>query len=164
MLEAALAALAAAAGTAVVQAAGTAAGTQAWDGFRSRVARFLGRGDQTREQAELERLNQTAAVLEAASTEEAELVRIRQEASWQTRFETLLENLTDEERQQVAAQLRALVSEHANKAGSVSAGDGGVAVGGNVDIRADRAGVAAVSMGKVTTGNGNPPQPGAPQG
>ncbi|MCX5054760.1 MULTISPECIES: hypothetical protein [unclassified Streptomyces] len=43
-----------------------------------------------------------------------------------------------------------------------SAGDGGVAVGGNVDIRADHGSAAALTMGDVTLGN--PPQPGASQG
>ncbi|GHH73617.1 hypothetical protein GCM10018781_38430 [Kitasatospora indigofera] len=107
MLEAALAALAAAGGTAVVQAAGT----DAWNGFRTRVARLIGRGDGQREHAELERLDRTADVLEAVGPGEAEQVRIRQEASWQTRFEALLESLTDVEREQVAAELRILLHE-----------------------------------------------------
>ncbi|MEV6113012.1 hypothetical protein AB0L59_10930 [Streptomyces sp. NPDC052109] len=46
--------------------------------------------------------------------------------------------------------------------GGASAGDGGMAVGGNVDIRADHGSAAAWSMGDVSLGN--PPQPGASQG
>ncbi|MFF4922523.1 hypothetical protein ACFY4B_18250 [Kitasatospora sp. NPDC001261] len=46
--------------------------------------------------------------------------------------------------------------------GGVAAGDGGVSVGGNVDIRADRGSAAAWTMGNVTLGN--PPQPGTPAG
>ncbi|MEV7603544.1 hypothetical protein AB0O91_39865 [Kitasatospora sp. NPDC089797] len=45
--------------------------------------------------------------------------------------------------------------------GGVSAGDEGVAVGGNVDIRADHGSAAAWTMGDVTLGN--PPQPGPRQ-
>jgi len=44
------------------------------------------------------------------------------------------------------------------QAGGVSAGDGGVAVGGGVDIRADHGSAAAWTMGNVTLGN--PPKPG----
>ncbi len=46
--------------------------------------------------------------------------------------------------------------------GGVSAGDGGQAVGGNVDIRADHGSAAAWTMGNVNLGN--PPQPEPPQG
>lgn len=122
MLEETLAALAAAGGTAVVQAAGT----DAWNGFQARVAQLLGRGDAGRERAELERLGRTAALLTAAGTGEPEQVRIRQEVSWQARFETLLETLTDEEREQVAAELRSLLAEEAERGRP-----GGGAVSGN---------------------------------
>ncbi|MFD5464969.1 hypothetical protein ACFWIQ_19390 [Kitasatospora sp. NPDC127059] len=107
MLEEALAALATAGGTAVVQAAGT----DAWAGLRTRVARLFGRGDGQRERAELERLDQTASALEVAGAGEAEIVRARQEAAWRTRFEALLENLADDARRQVAAELRTLMRE-----------------------------------------------------
>ncbi|GHD52056.1 hypothetical protein GCM10010335_63990 [Streptomyces galbus] len=90
MLTEALMAVAGAGGTAVVQAAGT----DAWTGLRQRVARLLGRGDTQRERAELERLDRTAQALEeAGTTGETERARLRQEASWQTRFESLLETL-----------------------------------------------------------------------
>ncbi|WP_217622694.1 hypothetical protein, partial [Streptomyces lunaelactis] len=118
----ALAALAVAGGTAVVQAAGT----NAWNGFQARVAHLLGRADAARERAELERLDRTAELLAAAGTEEAEQVRIRQEASWQTRFETLLESRTAEEREQVAAELRSLLAKEAEHGRP-----GGGAVSGN---------------------------------
>ncbi|GGS20869.1 hypothetical protein Snoj_21750 [Streptomyces nojiriensis] len=122
MLEEALAALAVASGTAVVQAAGT----DAWNGFQVRVARLFGRGDAHRERAELERLGRTAELLAAAGMEEPEQVRIRQEVSWQTRFETLLESLTAEEREQVAAELRSLLAEkteHGRRVGGVVSGN-----------------------------------------
>jgi hypothetical protein len=108
MLTEALMAVAGAGGTAVLQAAGT----DAWTGLRQRVARLLGRGDTQRERAELERLDRTAQALEEADAAgETERTRLRQEASWQTRFESLLENLEDSEQQQVAAELQALVAE-----------------------------------------------------
>jgi hypothetical protein len=53
LLSDALVALAAAGGTAVVQAAGTDLRAD----FRERVATWFGRGDAEREHAELERLN-----------------------------------------------------------------------------------------------------------
>ncbi|MFI6157879.1 hypothetical protein ACIBCA_34945 [Kitasatospora sp. NPDC051170] len=46
--------------------------------------------------------------------------------------------------------------------GGVSAVDHAVAVGGNIDIRADHGSAAALHMGDVTLGN--PPQPGPQQG
>ena len=50
----------------------------------------------------------------------------------------------------------------AGAAGTVAAGDGGQAVGGDVHIQADNHSAAAWTMGDVTTGN--PRQPGTPQG
>ncbi|MEV7447035.1 hypothetical protein AB0O22_38830 [Streptomyces sp. NPDC091204] len=119
MLDAALVALAESGGSAVVQAAGT----DAWNGLRSGVARLLGRGDEGREQAELARLDQTATALLELELEPAaaERVQLRQEASWQARFEALLESVGDEERVRLAEGLRALVAEQPARAG----GDGG---------------------------------------
>lgn len=122
MLEAALVALATAGGTAVVQAAGT----DAWNGLRSAVAGLVGRGDQRREYAELERLDRTATALRAPDPTEAERMRIRQEASWQARFEALLEGVSDaEERARLADALRDLIAEQNAHTG------GGGAVTGN---------------------------------
>ncbi|ESP95707.1 nephrocystin (plasmid) [Streptomyces sp. GBA 94-10 4N24] len=115
ILAEALVALAAASGTAVVQVAGT----DAWQTLRQRVARLLGRGSPEREQVELERLDRTAAVLNAAREGETERVLASQEATWQTRFETLLEAAGDDEREQFTAVLGELVeqSRHARVAG-----------------------------------------------
>lgn len=156
MLSEAMTALAAAGGTAVVQAAGT----DAWTGVRRQVARWFGRGNPQREHAELERLDQTAGELEAARPTEVERVRIRQEAAWQGRIEALLENLEDIERARVADELRTLLARQTPHRG-VSAGQGGLAVGGDVNVRADHGSAAAVSMGNVTLGN--PSQPGPHQ-
>lgn len=160
MLSEAMTALAAAGGTAVVQAAGT----DAWAGFRERAARWLGRGDPARESAELERLDRTAGELAVAGAgrPEGERVRIRQEAAWQARCEALLEALDDAERAGAAAELRALLAQHASP-GGVSAGEGGLAVGGDMTLRADGGSLAA---GIVNGGAriGPPPSPDPSQG
>ncbi|MDN0194115.1 hypothetical protein [Streptomyces sp. S.PNR 29] len=120
MLGEALTELAAALGAAVVQAAGT----DGWAALRVRVARLFGRGDGQRERIELERLDRTAAALEAAGPAEDERVRTQEGASWQTRVEVLLEGLGEEERGQVAAEVRRVVDEQGGRAqhggGSVS--------------------------------------------
>jgi hypothetical protein len=156
MLVEALIALASAGGAAVVQAAAT----DAWEGFRQQVAHFFGRGDRERERAELERLDQTAAALAASDASEVELLRLRQEASWQTRFETLLESLDGTEREQAAAELRGILNEQADASRGVSTGQGGVAVGGNMDVRADGGSIAGgVIHGGATVGTPTQPDP-----
>ncbi|MGI5479451.1 hypothetical protein [Streptomyces lavendofoliae] len=104
-------ALAAAGGAAVVHAAGS----DEWEGLRSRLARWLSRGDAERERGELERLNHSAAELAAAAM--TDRVRARHEAAWQTRIETLLEDLDDDQqRDEAAAQLHQLLREVASSA------------------------------------------------
>ncbi|MFE6470150.1 hypothetical protein ACFVGP_03470 [Streptomyces rochei] len=156
MLSEAMTALAAAGGTAVVQAAGT----DAWTEVRQQVARWFSRGNPQRESAELARLDQTAGELEAAQPTEAERARIRQEAVWQGRIEALLESLEDMERARVADELRTLLEQQTSHR-SVSAGQSGLAVGGDLNIRADHGSAAAASMGNVTLGN--PSHPGSHQ-
>jgi hypothetical protein len=157
MLDQALIALAATGGTALV----TAAGTDAWRGLQQAVARWFGRGDTQREQAELERLDQTAAAMQATDPAEAEQARNRQEAVWQTRIETLLENLDGTERERAAEQLRSLLAQHAPQ-GGVVAGAGGLAAN-TVDIHAEQGSIAA---GVIHGGAqiGTPPMPAPPQG
>ncbi|MFD9515527.1 hypothetical protein [Streptomyces mirabilis] len=158
MLEQALVVLAAVGGTAVVQAAGT----DAWAGLRQAVARWFGRGDGQRQQAELERLDQTATALQTTDGAEAERARLRQEAAWQARIEALLEGLDEAERDRAADELRSLLTQHA-PGGGASAGPGGLAVGGNADIRAEGGSIAA---GVIHGGAhiGNPPLPDPSQG
>jgi hypothetical protein len=165
MLTDALEALAAAGGTAVVQAAGT----DLWVIFRERVANLLGRGHQRQTEVTLEQLDQAAATLEligggSGNEADAERVRSRVEVSWQTRFTDLLEGLGPEEREEVTEGLRELVTLAQSRAqGGVSATDGAMAVGGDVAIHAEGGSVAAgVIHGGVRIGN--PPQPGADQG
>ncbi|CAL9374172.1 hypothetical protein SUDANB176_00929 [Streptomyces sp. enrichment culture] len=155
MLEEALTALAAAGGTAVVQAAGT----DMWTGLRQAVAGWFGRGDGQRQRVELERLDRTAEELRTAQAADAERVRIRQEAAWQARIEDLLESLDDSERARAAEELRVLLSRRA-PGGGVSAGRGGLAAGGNLGIRADRGSIAAgVINGEVGIGTPSEPDP-----
>ncbi|MEU0008850.1 hypothetical protein ABZ079_32470 [Streptomyces sp. NPDC006314] len=158
MLEQAWAALAAAGGAAVVQAAGT----DVWTGLRDAVARWFGRGDKERERAELERLDRTAGELQSAEAAQSERLRIRQEAAWQARIEALLESLDDQQRARAAEELRALLAQHAQQ-GAASAGPGGLAVGGNMDIRAEDGSIAA---GVIHGGAhiGRPPTPDPSQG
>ncbi|ESU50736.1 hypothetical protein K7395_02485 [Streptomyces filamentosus] len=152
MLAEGLAALAAAGGAAVVQAAGTSA----WDGLQQSVAQWFARGDGERRSVELERLDRSAAALESAQDDEQADVRSGQRGAWQARFEQALENLSDSEREEAAEILRALLRTHAPADGA--APSGGPTISGNVDIRADHGSAAAVQMGDVTVGT--PPQPG----
>ena len=147
MLAEALTALAAAGGTAVVQAAGK----DAWTGFRTRVAKWFAREDTGREHVALERLDRTAAALAAAGPGEVERVRAGQEASWQTMFELLLEGLDGEEQQRAADELRDLLAGFAGGQ-AAAVGPGAVAVAGDVGIHAETGGAAAWQMGNVQTG------------
>ncbi|MFE2927199.1 hypothetical protein [Streptomyces goshikiensis] len=82
-----------------------AAGTNAWEGLRSRLARWFGRGDEARERAVLERLDGVAAELEAATGTEAvapgagegatERVRARRAAVGEALIANLLEELEE---------------------------------------------------------------------
>ncbi|MFJ4691483.1 hypothetical protein [Streptomyces sp. NPDC088766] len=105
MLTEALAALAAAGGTAVVQAAGTSL----WEGTRSRVARLFGRGDAAREQTELDRLDRTAAAVAAASGPEVRRVGDQEAAVWRDRIRDLLTDAEEDELDELTAHLSALV-------------------------------------------------------
>jgi len=160
VLAEAMTALAATAGSAVVQAAGT----DVWTTFRSRVAQLFGRGDDRQAEVALERLDQTASALGQADESQAVRVRTRQEASWQTRFEDLLEELPESEREEAAGQLRELVQLADRRSGAgVSAGNGGLAVSGSVSIHAeDGSAAAGVINGGVHLGT--PRQPGPVQG
>ncbi|GHG81126.1 hypothetical protein [Streptomyces griseocarneus] len=122
MLGESLAALATALGAAVVQAAGT----DAWGGFRGKLARLLGLGDDGRERVERERLDRTAAALEGPDGETGERERQRQQVVWETRVADLLESLPEEQRARFAAEVRALIEEQTRRGT-----DGGGGVSGN---------------------------------
>jgi len=149
MLAEALTALAAAGGTAVVQAAGK----DAWAGFRGRIAKWFGRGDIGREQDALERLDRTAAALEAAGPGDVERVQqVGQQASWQTMFEILLEGLVGEEQQRATADLRDLLADFADGQ-ATAVGQGAAVVAGDLNIHAETGGAAAWQMGNVQIGH-----------
>ncbi|MCR8576067.1 hypothetical protein ACFWJS_41215 [Streptomyces sp. NPDC127061] len=135
MLNEALTALAAAGGAGVVQAAST----DAWVTLRQQIARLLGRGDSERERVELERLDRTASVLGSAAASEIELLRVRQEASWQARFEALLESLDDREQEAAAASLQ-LALQQLDGMGSQAS----QSWTGNIDMHADASGSSKV--------------------
>ncbi|WP_405787232.1 hypothetical protein OG753_04220 [Streptomyces sp. NBC_00029] len=156
MLAESLTALAAAAGAGVVQAATT----DAWAGFRDRVAQWFGRGDQRREQVQLERLDRTAAALTAGEGTEHERDLLARE--WQTRFEGVLEDLDEPERERAAAELQVLLPE-STAASRVSAGPGGVAAGRDIHVKAEQGSIAAaVLQGGAQIGH--PPVPDPSQG
>ncbi|MFC7383693.1 hypothetical protein [Sphaerisporangium rhizosphaerae] len=147
-------------GMAIVQAAGT----DAWAGLRTRVAELFRRSAPERELTVLERLDKTQTALRQAAPEELERLRIRQEAAWQTLFESLLEGLGESERQEVVGRLTELAEVvRQQTSGEVSAGQGGFAVGGNANIRAEGGSAAAgVINGDVHLEN--PTMPGADRG
>ncbi|MFE6917394.1 hypothetical protein [Streptomyces rubiginosohelvolus] len=133
MLVEALAAVAAAGGGAVVQAAGT----DAWNAVRGRAAALLGRGDAEGHRAELERLDRTARVLEPGAADDPDRERARQEGAWQMRFEALLESLEAREQELAVQELRTIISRAASATadvvvatGRAVAADGGSAVTG----------------------------------
>lgn len=155
MLDEALTALASAAGAAVA----TAAGTDAWTAVRERTARLFGRENAPQGQRALERLDQTAAAIESAVPGEAGQTQAAVATAWQTRFQDLLEDLEEPDRRAAVEQLQALLGLVRHATGGMVARDGGVAIGGNADLRADRGSVAAVRTGDVTVGNPQPPGP-----
>jgi hypothetical protein len=150
MLEA-LVALAALAGNTVV----AAAATDAWEAVRQKFARLLGRGDPKREQLADQRLEETRQQLAGVSGQELERAQAGLGKLWQVRLADLLEEEPGAE-----AELRALVEEVQAwlPTGVVSAAAHAVAAGRDVNIRADRGGVAA----GVIHGNVAPPDPTRP--
>ncbi|MEV5083971.1 hypothetical protein AB0K74_36005 [Streptomyces sp. NPDC056159] len=158
MLAESLTVLAAAGGTAVAQAMGT----DAWVGLRSRIAAWLGRGDEHRERVELERLDRSVAEL-AGAGQDTDEVRSRQATVWQTRIGDFLEELPDGDRKEAIFALQALLKE-AERTGVVTVGTGGAVAGRDMEVRADHgsfaAGAAHVEGGVRL---GNPPLPGSDQ-
>lgn len=156
MLDQTLVALASAAGVAVA----SAAGTDAWQGLRQRVAGIFSRGDRAEERVVLDRLDGVIVELEQAGDEDGQQARARVVAAWETRFRDLLEESDQGTRAELVRRLHELIRYGRQSQGGVSAGDGGLAVEGTVDIRADRGSAAAGVMGDVTIGNPQRPGPG----
>ncbi|QDO21112.1 hypothetical protein FNV65_26985 [Streptomyces sp. S1A1-8] len=159
MLNEALTAVAAAGGTAVVQAAGT----DVWTVVRSRVAALLGR-DNNAQQTVLVRLDRTASELEQArESDDAQLIRL--EEAWRTRFEDFLEDLPAETREDAAQTLRDIAALGALGRGNTSAGTRGLAVGRDLHVQAQHGAVAGGVLNIEGSLNlANPRSPGAGQG
>ncbi|AZQ32106.1 hypothetical protein EJ357_47725 [Streptomyces cyaneochromogenes] len=121
---------------AVVQAAGT----DAWATVRRAVARLLGRGHPEQEAAELTRLDQ----METALADSSDLLgqRGRWEGVWQTRLELVLESVDVEERLAAVEKLTEIVALARSGGPGLQAGAGGVAAGGDVQVRAEGGSVA----------------------
>ena len=130
----------------------TAAVTDAWEAARKGFARLLGRGDPGTAQLAEQRLAETRDQLTRATGADLERTRTALESQWVTRLTDLLE-----ENPGVEADLRALVEQVQARlpAGLVSAADHAVAAGRDVNISADRGGLAA----GVIHGNVAPPGP-----
>ncbi|MGW9452439.1 hypothetical protein [Streptomyces sp. NPDC055632] len=160
MLTEAMTALAAAGGTAVVQAAAT----DGWTDLRQRLTAWFGRGADTRQYAELERLDRTAVALDSAPAEHTAQVRERQQNAWQTRIEDLLEELDEPERVEAAAALAVLLRAHAPAAPTAATAPDGIAVAGDLSISAPH-GIAAGTIGSIGDVHlASPPAPDRSQG
>lgn len=138
-----VAALAALAGTALVQAMVT----DGWEGVRNKVARLFGRGqaDPTIER----RLDAACEQLATALPSELKQMQTTLASQWQTRFDDLIADHPDAQ-----ADLAALVDELSVV---MSASGHSVAAAGDVNVAADHGGVAAgVIHGDVRTGPTRP--------
>ncbi|GAA0486115.1 hypothetical protein ACFQ2B_16780 [Streptomyces stramineus] len=144
MLSEALSSIAAEAGVAVVETAGT----DHWQLFGEQVACWLARGKQA-ERADLARLAKTEAALRTAIDSSSRAVAARHAMVWQERFTAVLEQLSADERHPAAAQLQRLVRDHAS--GDAPAGAApGVIAGENVRLQADHGSlVVGVANGDV---------------
>ena len=151
MLAETLMALAALAGNTVV----AAATTDAWEAARRGFARLLGRDDPDRTKMAERRLAETREQLTDAEGHDLEQARAALAERWAGRLADLLE-----EDPGVEAELRVLVQRIQDElpAGMVSAADHAVAAGRDVNVSANRGGVAA----NVIHGNVAPPNPPGP--
>ncbi|WP_256103559.1 hypothetical protein [Streptomyces sp. ODS05-4] len=147
MLTDELLTLAAAAGAAVA----TAAGTDAWEGLRTRLGGWLGRGDAGSEQEALAELDTTAAELLGRGTPTgAELERYGE--AWRDRVAATLERLDGPERAEAADELARLVGQEQP---APSRGD--QTVHGDIRVHARQGFVAHSINGNVYFGPPPPP-------
>jgi hypothetical protein len=134
------------------QTVAAAAVTDVWESARRKIARLFGRGNPKKADAAERWLAETHDQLAAAQGGDLESARAGQAQRWEGRFADLLD-----EDPGVEADLRTLMQEiqDALPAGVVSAADHAVAAGRDVNISADRGGVAAA----VIHGSVAPPNP-----
>jgi hypothetical protein len=137
------------------QTVAAAAVTDVWESARRKFARLLGRGDARKTEAAERWLAETREQLTEVEDADLERTRAAQAQRWEGRFADLLDEDPGAE-----DDLRAVVEETraALPAGAVSATDYGVAAGRDVNISADRGGIAA----GVIHGNLAPPDPPGP--
>ncbi len=156
MLSEALVALAAAGGTAVVQAAAS----DGWVTAKAGFARLIGRDDPARVALVEKRLEDTRTHLTPLSGTPLEQARRAEATAWAIRLQDLLD-----EDLHAAVLLRQLVGQltASGLLGTASAGDRGVAVGGDlVNLAADGGVAAGLIEGAVSTAS-PPPPPGPDQ-
>ena len=137
------------------QTVAAAALTDVWESARRKFARLLGRGDARKTEVAERWLTETRKQLTALEGADLERARAAQAQRWEGRFTDLLDEDPDAE-----ADLRALMEEIRAMlpAGVVSATDHAVAAGRDMNISADRGGIAAA----VIHGNVAPPNPPGP--
>jgi len=137
------------------QTVAAAAVSDVWESARGKFARLLGRGDGRKTEVAQRWLAETHERLTVVEGADLDRARAALAQRWEGRFADLLDADPAAE-----ADLRALVQEirAALPARVVSAADHGVAAGRDVNISADRGGVAA----GVIHGNVAPPNPPGP--
>ncbi|WP_327260507.1 hypothetical protein OG444_02525 [Streptomyces sp. NBC_01232] len=155
MLTDELLTLAAAAGAAVA----TAAGTDAWEGLRARLAGWFGRGDARLEESVLGELDSSAdRLLEAGTPTGTELEHCG--ATWRDRVAAALEQLDGPDREDAARELSGLV---AGETAPAPAPGGDQNVRGDIRVHAEQGSLAAgLINGNVTFSP--PPPPVRPEG
>ncbi|MFC9498874.1 hypothetical protein [Streptomyces sp. NPDC056982] len=142
MLPEAVSAVAAMAGSAVVQAAGT----DAWTVFRERLSRLLGNGQTSAANSQLERLDRTAEEIASAGSGDVDSVRTYQAGLWRSRVEMVLEGLDDAQRDRLAAEIRTVLEEAAGSETVNQAWTGSVTMTGHA---ADQARMYQLGQGTM---------------
>lgn len=139
-----------------------AVGTDGWSALREGLVVWFGRGSRSREQAALQQLNGTVVVIQLAGTDEER--RREEETRWRTRFRNHLEDLNDAECERAAADLAKILAVAATVGRTVRAGDGGLAVGGDMSVRASGKGAVAAAVVGGDVSVTHPRLPDASQG
>lgn len=151
----------AAVATAGATAIATAAGTGLWKDFYPRLKNWFGKLGDRRAQTALKRLDASVAEIEAAP--EDATVRDKAKTSWQERFEDFLSELDPQEQENLAEELVALAKqvERDRASAGVSAGDSGMAVGGDITLHTEDQSIGVVhNQGGIHVGNPSRPGPG----
>ncbi|MEV0036406.1 hypothetical protein [Streptomyces sp. NPDC050804] len=155
MLPEDLRAIAAEAGIAVVETAGT----EHWISFGRQVASWLAQGGGQVERTQLARLTKTATALRTATDAYSPSIAARHALDWQIHFTDALERLSAEARGPAAECLRRLVRDHPAGSTRPSPAPGAI-TGENIRIQADHNSFAAnVVNGDVHMASPSVPDP-----